>query len=171
MNIFPIFIAKPKETHRFPLNCELMSVSPFYEYCAFSLVTEPVKQARDRRDLVLLVRHGLLPDKQVVLRHVRAEDVVAPAPGRPGARPAQSLPVYRHLLLVERGQERPSVLGQAAAQLLRAYRRHQALERVRGRGRVVAGQEAETPRPDMGELAHVHVVLAAAEVGQEGDRE
>ncbi len=46
---------------------------------------------------------------------------------------AQPLPVYhRHLLLVERGQERPAVLGQAAAHLFRAGRRHHALERVGG---------------------------------------
>ena len=63
------------------------------------------------------------------------------------------------------------MLGQAAAQLLRAYRGHQALECVRGRGRVVAGQEVEVPGPHMGELAHVDVVLTTAEVGEEGDRE
>lgn len=73
----------------------------------------------------------------------------------------QPLPVYCHLLLVERGQERSAVLGQAAAQLFLAECRHQALESVVGRGRVVAGKEAEASRVDVSELAHVHVVLAA----------
>ncbi len=56
------------------------------------------------------------------------------------------------------------MFGQAAAQLLRAYRRHQTLECVRGRGRVVVGQEVEVPGTHMGELAHVDVVLTAAEL-------
>ena len=63
------------------------------------------------------------------------------------------------------------MFGQAAAQFLRAYRRHQALECVRGRGRVVVGQKVEVPGPHMGELAHVDVVLSTAEIGKEGDRE
>ena len=63
------------------------------------------------------------------------------------------------------------MFGQAAAQLLRAYRRHQTLECVRGRGRVVVGQEVEVPGTHMGELAHVDVVLTTAEVGEKGDRE
>ena len=46
-----------------------------------------------------------------------------------------------------------------------------AKECVRGRGRVVVGQEVEVPGTHMGELAHVDVVLTAAEVGEKGDRE
>lgn len=138
-------------------------------HCPFYV--EPVEQAGYGGYLVLLVRNGLLSDKEVVLRHVRAEYVVALGPGSPRTRTAQFLPVYRHLLLIERRQEGPPVLGQAAAQLLRADSGHQALERVRGRGRVVVGQKVEVPGAHMGELAHVDVVLTAAEVGEEGDHE
>ena len=60
---------------------------------------------------------------------------------------------------------------QAATQLLRTHRGHQALECVRGRGRVVVGQKVEVSGPHMGELAHVDVVLPAAEIGKKGDRE
>ena len=63
------------------------------------------------------------------------------------------------------------MFGQAAAQLLRAYRRHQKLECVWGHGRVVVGQEVKVPGTHMGELAHVDVVLTTAEEQSAPSRE
>ena len=45
------------------------------------------------------------------------------------------------------------------------------LECVRGRGRVVVGQEVEVPGTHMGELAHVDVVLTTAEEQSASGRE
>ena len=66
------------------------------------LYVKPDEQAGYGGYLVPLVRNGLLANKEVVLRHVRAEYVVASGPVGPRTRTAQFLPVYRHLLLTER---------------------------------------------------------------------
>lgn len=82
---------------------------------------------------------------------------------------ARPLPVYhRHLLLVERGQERPAVLGQAAAHLFRAGRRHHALERVGGMGTCRCRTGGRSSSSAHGQLVHVHVVLPRRRGGSGG---
>ncbi len=56
------------------------------------LYVKPVEQAGYGGYLVLLVRDKLLANKEVVLRHVRAEYVVASGPGRPELAPRSFFP-------------------------------------------------------------------------------
>ena len=120
-------------------------------------------------DLVLLVLDAELSDEQRVLADEGVEQVVPlAAPGR-RVRAAQLLAVQRHLLLRQRGQELPAALHEAALYLVGVDGAHQPLESVGRRGAGAALEQPEVPCAGMGELRHVDVVHAVAEVGQQGD--
>lgn len=108
----------------------------------------------------------------MVLAHVGVQQVVALGPAAAGGHAPQLLAVDDHLLVGHRVQEPPAVLAQAAFDFLGADGAEEALEGV-GRGGAVpaVGQQPQVPGAGEGELAHVHVVLSPADVGEQGDGE
>ena len=72
-----------------------------------------------------------------------------------------------HLFFSEGIKEPASVIDKTPFYLIRIYRAHQTLESIRRRRLVRIGQQVEIPGPDVGELAHVNIVFASADIRQQ----
>ena len=78
--------------------------------------------------------------------------------------------VYDNLFFRKRVKELPAMLNQTSLNLIGIHSTHQPLESVRRRAAVrTLGKQTEITRPIISELAHVHIILASADIGQQGD--